>query len=114
MTVYKLNWRSFMQNLTLEINAQNQPTVIERLLQVTRYRGFSIVDLTVKPGFRNKLLDIKLTVQNSKANEPLHENSFQKLSSQLGKLFDINQVKQFQDVPLSHQTPTTQLSALNR
>ena len=36
-----------MQNHTLEVTADNQPTALERLLQVTRYRGFLVTDLSV-------------------------------------------------------------------
>lgn len=102
-----------MQNLTLQINAQNQPTVLERLLQVTRYRGFSVVDLSVKPSLKNKILDIKLTVQNAQKDEPMLENSYQRLSSQLGKLFDINQITLFQEVSIKAKVATVQLKAYN-
>ena len=102
-----------MHNLTLEIKAQNQPTVLERLLQVTRYRGFAVVDLSVKPSLKNKSLNIKLTVQNAKINEPLLDNSYQRLSSQLGKLFDINQIRELQNASISHQVASVQLKAFN-
>ena len=55
-----------MNNLqhTLEITAQNQPAVLERLLQVTRYRGFSVDGFTVYPNQNDTHLDIKMTVHD--------------------------------------------------
>ena len=68
-----------MNQHTLRITAHNQPTVLERLLQVTRYRGFSVTGMTMFPCNESNLLDIELSVSSEH-------------SIQLSKLFDINDV----------------------
>ena len=73
-----------MNQHTLRITAHNQPTVLERLLQVTRYRGFSVTGMTMFPSNDTSLLDIELSVSS--------EHSIDHLNHQLAKLFDINDV----------------------
>jgi acetolactate synthase II small subunit len=73
-----------MNQHTLRITAHNQPTVLERLLQVTRYRGFSVTGMTMFPSNESNLLDIELSVSS--------EHSIDQLNHQLAKLFDINDV----------------------
>jgi len=77
---------------TLEITAENQPTVLERLLQVTRYRGFSVTTFSVFPSENETLLDIKLAVHNGKTSIDSQQCSVKKLYHQLNKLFDIRHV----------------------
>ena len=72
------------QQHTLRITAQDQPTVLERLLQVTRYRGFLVTGMTMFPCADENGLDIELTVQSDKSIEQLHH--------QLNKLIDVNNV----------------------
>ncbi|MCF6264893.1 MAG: acetolactate synthase 2 small subunit [Xanthomonadales bacterium] len=69
-----------MNNTTLEIHANNQPTVMERLLQVTRYRGFVINKLEMQ-----QLGQTQLQVTMSVNSDRPIEN----LSRQLMKLFDV-------------------------
>lgn len=73
-----------MNQHTLRITAHNQPTVLERLLQVTRYRGFSVTGMTMFPSTKSDFLDIELSVCS--------EHSIEHLNYQLSKLFDINDV----------------------
>ena len=73
-----------MNQHTLRITAHNQPTVLERLLQVTRYRGFSVTGMTMFPNTEANLLDIELSVSS--------EHSIEHLNHQLAKLFDVNDV----------------------
>jgi len=83
-----------MNNLqhTLEITAVNQPAILERLLQVTRYRGFLVDGFTVHPVQNDSFLDIKLTVHDDEATVSVKENNIRKLFNQLNKLFDVNHI----------------------
>jgi acetolactate synthase II small subunit len=73
------------QSHTLRISAENQPTVMEKLLQVTRYRGFVVTGMTMYPEAENSLLTIELSVQS--------KNSIAQLQYQLHKLIDITDIK---------------------
>ncbi|NQY63532.1 MAG: acetolactate synthase 2 small subunit [Alteromonadaceae bacterium] len=73
-----------MQQHTLRITAQDQPTVLERLLQVTRYRGFIVTGMTMFPSVDESVLDIELTVQSDKSIDHLHH--------QLNKLIDVSEI----------------------
>ena len=80
-----------MHQHTIKIAADNQPTVLERLLQVTRYRGFSIINFSVSSNTPKQQLDIELTVQST--SKPIsEEHNIQRLYNQLNKLFDIKHV----------------------
>ncbi len=81
-----------MLNHTIEITADNQPTVLERLLQVTRYRGFVVSRLNVIPNTDNNMLDIKLTVQDPKQSSIQVGAGIMGLFDQLNKVFDIKHV----------------------
>jgi len=74
-----------MTNHTLRITADNQPTVMEKLLQVTRYRGFIVTGMTMIPDTEQSKLTIELSVQS--------KNSIEHLQYQLHKLIDINAVE---------------------
>jgi len=74
-----------MINHTLRITAENQPTVMEKLLQVTRYRGFIVTGMTMFPDTEQAKLTIELSVQS--------KNSIEHLQYQLNKLIDINAVE---------------------
>lgn len=73
------------KNHTLRITAANQPTVMERMLQITRYRGFVVTGMTMYQVKQNSLLTIELSVQST--------NSITHLQSQLYKLIDITDIK---------------------
>jgi len=76
----------------LEIIADNQPTVLERVLQVTRYRGFNIIDFSAKINSENNLLAIGLTIVDPKEISTLPEAGAHRLYHQLNKLFDVKHV----------------------
>lgn len=69
---------------TLNITATNTPAVIERLLQVTRYRGYQLLGLEFNAKANSSGLEIILTVSS--------EKPIQLLTSQLNKLHDIQQL----------------------
>lgn len=70
---------------TLKITAQQQPTVLEKLLQATRYRGFVVKGMTMFQNVDSTLLDIELSVSST--------HSIDKLTVQLNKLYDVNTIK---------------------
>lgn len=72
-------------NHTLNITASNTPAVVERLLQVTRYRGYQLTGLEMKPRSDNRSVAITLSVCSDK---PIHL-----LTSQLHKLYDVQQLE---------------------
>ncbi len=76
----------------LIITADNQPTVLERVLQVTRYRGFQVIDFSAKVDRENNQLDIRLTIFDPKETTSLPEAGAHRLYHQLNKLFDIKHV----------------------
>lgn len=69
-----------MNYTTLKISLNNQPTVMERLMQVTRYRGFAINELAMQQTSQTQL-QVTLSV-NSK-------HPIENLSRQLMKLVDV-------------------------
>jgi acetolactate synthase II small subunit len=72
-------------NHVLNITANNTPAVVERLLQVTRYRGYQLAGLEMVPETDTRSLHITLKVRGEK---PIHL-----LTSQLHKLVDIQQLE---------------------
>jgi len=78
---------------TLEIIANNQPTILERMLQVTRFRGFDITQLSVDLVQTDNHLLIKLTVSDPTNGAIVIGQAIDRLHSQLMKLFDIKQIK---------------------
>ena len=74
-----------MKQHTLKITAQQQPTVLEKLLQATRYRGFVVKGMTMFQNVDSSLLDIELSVSSNQ--------SIDKLTVQLNKLYDVNTIQ---------------------
>ncbi|MEO3879441.1 acetolactate synthase 2 small subunit [Rheinheimera fenheensis] len=72
-------------NHTLNITASNTPAVVERLLQVTRYRGYQLTGLQMTPRADSRSVTIKLSVSSDKP--------IQLLTNQLNKLYDIQQLE---------------------
>lgn len=64
----------------LTIKANNQPTVMERLMQVTRYRGFSVNQLNMQK-LSNTDLQIVMSVSSS--------HPIENLTRQLLKIVDV-------------------------
>ncbi len=69
---------------TLTIKANNQPTTIEQLLRVVRFRGFKVDKIMMNVLPQEQALDIQVCV---KSKRPIHL-----LQNQLMKLVDVNQV----------------------
>lgn len=72
-------------NHELTITANNTPAVVERLLQITRYRGYQLAALEMSTQADATSLHITLKVCGDK---PIHL-----LTNQLNKLYDIQQLE---------------------
>lgn len=72
-------------NHVLTIQTKNQAVVLERVLQVTRYRGFQLTGLEMKPQHSQTGLLLTLSIVSDK---PIHL-----LTSQLNKLVDVEQLE---------------------
>lgn len=81
-----------MQNHKLKVVANNQPTALERLLQVTRYRGFIVTNLLVSSTQQDSTLEIEMSVNQPSVDPVLDQNGIERLYNQLNKLFDIKHV----------------------
>lgn len=68
-------------NHVLTIQTKNQPVVLERLLQVTRYRGFEVAGMEMKPMADFNGLLVTLSIVSDKP--------ISLLTNQLNKLYDI-------------------------
>ncbi len=68
-------------NHLLTIQTKNQPVVLERLLQVTRYRGFEVAGMEMKPMADFSGLLVTLSIVSDKP--------ISLLTNQLNKLYDI-------------------------
>lgn len=74
-----------MQHYQLQISANKSPVIMERMLQVTRYRGFELCELSMVENEEDNTLDIELSLKGDK--------SVENLQHQLLKIFDITQIK---------------------
>ncbi len=72
-------------NHTLTITTNNEASVVERLLQVTRCRGYQLAGLELTPLTDIAGLSITLTVSSDKP--------IQLLTSQLHKLYDVRDLQ---------------------
>lgn len=70
-----------MHSLKLEV--YNKPAILERVLQVIRYRGYELVSLQVIPQGMD-MLTVLVTVDSE---QPLY-----KLTNQLNKLYDLARI----------------------
>lgn len=70
-----------MSSHVLTIQTKNQPVVLERLLQVTRYRGFEVAGMEMKPLADFSGLLVTLSIVSDKP--------ISLLTNQLNKLYDI-------------------------
>ena len=75
------NMSTACMNHVLTIQTKNQPVVLERLLQVTRYRGFEVAGMEMKPmaDFSGLLGTLSIV-----SDKPISL-----LTNQLNKLYDI-------------------------
>lgn len=74
-----------MKDYQLVIEADDKQVVLERILQVTRYRGFMISGINAQVNTGTQIGTIKLAVRSERAIELLVD--------QINKLVDIKQVK---------------------
>lgn len=70
-----------MHSLKLEVN--NRPAILERVLQVIRYRGYELVSLQVIPDGMD-MLTVLITIDGI---QPVS-----KLTNQLNKLYDLHNI----------------------
>lgn len=78
-------------NYQLELQMNNQPAALERVLQTTRYRGFELHDLNMQLIDQNSLR-LLMTVSGQ---YPINI-----LTTQLNKLYDLASLTFEQDMPL--------------
>lgn len=69
---------------SLHIEAQSNPAMLEKILQTTRVRGFSVRSMDVKNHDAERLLKIHLTVESERPQE--------RLVTQLNKLGGIQEL----------------------
>ena len=74
-----------MNNYTLIIMVDDKQVVLERILQVTRYRGYLIDGITAKVNTGNNIATIELLVSS--------DRPISLLTDQINKLVDIKSVK---------------------
>ena len=74
-----------MNNYQLMIKADDKQVVLERILQVARYRGFLIAGINAQVNTGTSIGTIELLVRS--------ERSIELLVDQINKLIDIKEVK---------------------
>jgi acetolactate synthase II small subunit len=89
-----------MHRLKLEVN--NKPAILERVLQIIRYRGYDLISLKVVPQGMD-MLTVLLTVDGT---QPIS-----KLTNQLNKLYDLTRIinlnlAQSENAPQQHAMRT--------
>jgi len=73
-------------NHTLTIDAQQRPEILERVLRVTRHRGFNVQSLNMEQQAEGKQVRITVTVNS--------ERPIDQLRNQLNKLIDVARVEE--------------------
>jgi acetolactate synthase II small subunit len=68
----------------IQINADNQPTTLEQLLRVVRYRGFKLDNIKMQASLEEEFIEVLIKVQSARRIELL--------INQLTKLVDIKSV----------------------
>lgn len=76
-----------MNQHNLQIEAQFRPEVLERVLRMTRHRGFRVDDMEMSTSADCQNLSIRVTVSS--------ERPIQLLSNQLEKLMNVTRVEAF-------------------
>ncbi len=74
-----------MAHHCLTIRTRNEPVALERLLQVTRYRGFQLTGMAMQPESDCAALLVTLQISS--------EKPISLLTNQLNKLYDILQLE---------------------
>lgn len=78
-----------MNEYTLEIEARSQPEIMERILRVTRHRGFGLKSMQLDTIENSQNLMIRITVASDRC--------IALLCSQLDKLIDVTRVEKMVD-----------------
>lgn len=86
-----------MMHHQLSIQARFRPEVLERVLRITRHRGFKVCAMNMVQTTNNEHINIELTVASHRPVDLL--------SAQLSKLLDIS------DVDIQPMAATQQISA---
>jgi acetolactate synthase II small subunit len=81
-----------MSQHTLEIEARPQPEIMERILRVTRHRGFALKSMQLDTLESSSNLVIRMTVSSERAIE--------QLCNQINKLIDVARVEELIDSQL--------------
>ncbi|ELR63126.1 Acetolactate synthase small subunit [Photobacterium marinum] len=77
-----------MNQHTLAIQAACRPELLERVLRITRHRGFMVKHFNMTQSDDNQSIDIEVTVSS--------ERPIANLSQQLDKLWDVTGVEVLQ------------------
>ena len=72
------------QHHTLNITMSTQPAALERTLQVIRWRGFSLSEISMKSQSKTNEIQVMIGIKTDKA--------ISLLTNQLNKIYDIKQV----------------------
>lgn len=70
---------------SLIVQCKNESAVLERLLRVVRFRGFSVLHFNARLDSNHKIINVELSVAG--------ERSLQLLKNQLSKNYDITNVE---------------------
>lgn len=81
-----------MNQHTLEIEARPQPEIMERILRVTRHRGFALKSMQLDTMESCPNFKIRVTVSS--------ERNIDQLRNQLNKLVDVARVDELVDTQL--------------
>lgn len=84
--------QSKIKTHNLEIVADNRATILERVLQVTRYRGFIVTSFNVSLDIESDQFTMQLTINDPTETPELPLAGVHRLYHQLNKLFDIKHV----------------------
>lgn len=82
-----------MEQHQVNITASNKPEALERILRVTRHRGFMVKQLTMVENESSDILSLEFTVASQRPITLLY--------SQLEKLWDVNGIEVLQQKQIS-------------
>ena len=82
-----------MEQHQVNITAFNKPEALERILRVTRHRGFMVKQLTMVENESSDILSLEFTVASQRPITLLY--------SQLEKLWDVNGIEVLQQKQIS-------------
>lgn len=74
----------------LNITMSTQPAALERVLQVIRWRGFTLSEISMETNPKANEIQVMLGVQTSKA--------ISLLTKQLDKIYDVKQVNLYPEI----------------